>query len=119
MSMLQSVLERVEGDLELLTELVEMFPECAEETLAELSEACARRDAHAARAAAHTLKGMCANLALEQSAQLAKSLELASIAAQWDQCAELLSALRGEVQREYELLASLVRQESSRADSDR
>ncbi len=119
MNMLLSVLERVEGDLALLNELVAMFPECAEECFQELERAIGEGAAEEARAAAHTLKGMCANLSLDGSAQLAFQAEQAAAAGELDRCRELFEQLRGEVEREYQLLAELVRQECSREGADR
>ncbi len=119
MNMLASVLERVEGDLALLNELLAMFPECAAECYDELAQALAAGDAQQAAAAAHTLKGMCANLSLDRAAQLALELEQAARAGQLDRCQQMLDQLRAEAQREYELLAELVRQECSREGVDR
>jgi HPt (histidine-containing phosphotransfer) domain-containing protein len=71
-----TALERVEGDVELLRELAEMFLEHAPVMMAEVRDAWARRDAAALQRAAHALKGSAANLAAVAVCDAAKHLEL-------------------------------------------
>ena len=70
-------LERVEGDVDLLRELVEVFLEDVPTRMAEIREALERRDAEGLRSAAHSLKGAAANLSACAVSAAAERLEMA------------------------------------------
>jgi HPt (histidine-containing phosphotransfer) domain-containing protein len=69
--------ERVEGDAELLTEIVEQFLEDSPRLLEEVGAAVAAGDAGALKRAAHTLKGAASNFGA--AAVVATCLELEGI----------------------------------------
>jgi HPt (histidine-containing phosphotransfer) domain-containing protein len=56
-----ALMERVEGDTELLREIVELFLEESPRLIADVQAAVTAADATALRRAAHTLKGAAAN----------------------------------------------------------
>ena len=70
-----SLLERVEGDQELLAEMVHLFEEDAPKLLAAMREALQRRDMAVLERAAHSLKGAAGNLSAKAAAAAASQLE--------------------------------------------
>ena len=71
------LLERVEGDTELLREIVGLFLEDSPRLMAEVQAAVAAQDAQALRRAAHTLKGAASNFGA--AAVVAAAFELESM----------------------------------------
>ncbi len=69
------LLARVDNDRELLHDLLRIFKEEFPRQLQVLHEAVGSGDGHRVAAAAHTMKGMLANLAASQSAASAERLE--------------------------------------------
>jgi HPt (histidine-containing phosphotransfer) domain-containing protein len=70
-------LERVEGDVDLLRELVGLFLEDVPARIAEIRDAIERRDAGGLRSGAHSLKGAAANLSARAVSEAAQRLEIA------------------------------------------
>jgi two-component system, sensor histidine kinase and response regulator len=70
------LLARVDGDRQLLAELVQLFNEESPQTLLELRRSAAVGDYAALQRAAHTLKGALANLSATPAAESAHALEL-------------------------------------------
>ena len=75
---LPDLLARVENDLELLAELFVMFQEELPVLQATLHDAINIGDLPQTATAAHTLKGMLANMSMKQGASLAASIEAAA-----------------------------------------
>ena len=71
-----SALERVEGDVELLKELVAVFLTDLPETLTSLREAVTAGDANAIERAAHKLKGSVSNFAAQPAFEAVLKLEV-------------------------------------------
>jgi two-component system sensor histidine kinase/response regulator len=71
-----SLLERVEGDQELLTEMVHLFQEDAPNLLAAMRDALQRADMPLLERSAHSLKGAASNLSAGAAAAAAMQLEL-------------------------------------------
>ncbi len=71
----QALLERVDGDIEFLTETVQMLGEDCLPLIQQIQEAAASRDAYALAKSAHTLKGMFANFCAEPAEATARELE--------------------------------------------
>lgn len=69
------LLERVDGDRELLGELVSMFLEDYRSLLSKIHEAVKYGDATSLTKAAHTLKGAVGNFSAERASQAARKLE--------------------------------------------
>lgn len=72
---LQEIMGRVEGDRELLKDLIAIFQEEAEAQLAHARDALARRDADALARAAHTLKGAAGQFGAASAYDTAARLE--------------------------------------------
>jgi two-component system sensor histidine kinase/response regulator len=70
-----ALLERVEGDRELLAEMVHLFQEDAPRLLAAMREALARGDMALLERSAHSLKGAAANLSAKSASAAAQRLE--------------------------------------------
>ena len=71
----QSVLERVDGDWELLEQLVTLFLDSSPNLMAEIQDAIEHRDSSALHRAAHSLKGSVANLGGTAAQEAAMKLE--------------------------------------------
>ncbi|MEW6744120.1 MAG: Hpt domain-containing protein [Planctomycetota bacterium] len=72
---LAGVLERLEGDIELLKELLSMFFDFCPDQLAEIRSALDRSDAGALARAAHCLKGAAGNVGAAAAFELCRRLE--------------------------------------------
>jgi two-component system sensor histidine kinase/response regulator len=71
----KQLLERVDGDLELLEELLTVFVEEFPAQLREIEEAILCNDADKLRKSAHRLKGALGNLAAEEAYETAIAME--------------------------------------------
>ncbi len=94
-----TLMKRLEGDVELLEELCDAFPACADEELERLRLAVAARNLEHARTAAHSLKGMFLNLAASEPANQAKELEDAVRQLQWERAEQMLPRLAEAIER--------------------
>jgi HPt (histidine-containing phosphotransfer) domain-containing protein len=70
-----AILSLVDGDLELLAELVNLFIDTTPQLLTEIREAISRSDNETLAKAAHTLKGSVGNFATKGAYELALQLE--------------------------------------------
>lgn len=70
-----SLLERVEGDRELLTEMIHLFQEETPKLLSAMSDALQRGDMAVLERSAHSLKGAASNLSAKAAAAAALQLE--------------------------------------------
>jgi two-component system sensor histidine kinase/response regulator len=70
-----ALLDRVEGDEELLVEMVQLYVEDAPRALKTMRSALQQGDLHALERAAHSVKGSSANLAANPAAEAAQRLE--------------------------------------------
>jgi PAS domain S-box-containing protein len=98
----EAALARVEGDRQLLAELVEIFLKQCPEWTAEIREAAAEHNADRLHRAAHTLKGAAGNLGFDVVVDLAKKLERLDAAADW----EAVQAAAAAFERAMNQLAS-------------
>jgi HPt (histidine-containing phosphotransfer) domain-containing protein len=71
-----ALLERVEGDAELLREIVDLFAADSPRLLEELRQASASGDADLLKRAAHTLKGAASNFGAVAVVDIARDLEM-------------------------------------------
>jgi two-component system sensor histidine kinase/response regulator len=69
------LLDRVEGDEELLAEMIQLYMEDVPRALEAMRSALQQNDMHALERAAHSLKGSSANLAAKTAAEAAQRLE--------------------------------------------
>jgi PAS domain S-box-containing protein len=102
-----ALLEHMEGDPELLAEMVALFLQDCPQLLAAVREALARGDARALRAAAHSLKGTVSNFAAPSATAAALRLERMGREGDLRQAEEGCAALETEIERLKPLLANL------------
>jgi HPt (histidine-containing phosphotransfer) domain-containing protein len=98
------LLARVDNDRELLVELLTLFQEDFPRLRDELHAAVDAGNQNQAEKAAHTLKGMLANLSIKHADQLAASVE---IAARAGDAQEIQKAMAGFDREETGLLAAV------------
>jgi two-component system sensor histidine kinase/response regulator len=98
----------MDGDETLARELVDLFIESGDESLAAIVAALGMRDYAAVSAQAHSLKGASANLRATATASAAAQLEAAARSGDTPQIDTLATALRTEVTRTIEYLRQKV-----------
>ncbi len=91
--------ERVENDLELMLEMIELFLGNAPTLLAEIEAGFAARDAHTVERASHSLKGAAKNMCAAPCAQLAQQLEMLSQSDRLEEAEEVVIALHDELNK--------------------
>lgn len=74
----RELLQRLEGDQDLLRELLQMFRADSQTSLMKAREALAQENLVEVSRTAHTLKGMLKNLSMNAGAELAAALETAA-----------------------------------------
>jgi CheY-like chemotaxis protein len=94
-----AALERTDGDVELLKELVGLFLDECPRRMVELREAIARRDATRLQQVAHTLKGSVGNFGARESFEAALRLEAVGRESDWSQAEEAWAALEAAIGR--------------------
>ena len=95
---MKELLERIDGDRELLHELLEMFREDVRINLEKSSKAMAELDFDALARTAHTLKGMLRNLSMRAAGETAAALETAAQENRLDDSEQLLDRLVRELE---------------------
>jgi len=103
----EELLERVEGDRELLAEMVELFEQDSPRLLAAIREAVARGDGGMLERAAHTLKGSVSNFAAPAATAAALRLEQMGREGKLEQSGEACTALEAEIEHLRPALAEL------------
>jgi CheY-like chemotaxis protein/HPt (histidine-containing phosphotransfer) domain-containing protein len=101
-------MQSMDGDETLARELVDLFIESGDETLAAIVSALGMRDYVAVSEQAHSLKGASANLRAATTAAVAAKLETAARQGDTPQIDTLATALRSEVTRTIEYLRTKV-----------
>ena len=71
----KELMNRLEGDHELFRELLQMFSTDAQTNMRLAAESLTRNDLESTAHAAHTLKGMLKNLAMDAPAEIAAAME--------------------------------------------
>ncbi len=103
----EALLAHVEGDKELLMEMVELFLQDSPRLIGAIREAAARGDAKSLERSAHTLKGSVSNFCASAAAAAALRLEQMGREGDLAQAAEGCAALEKEIARLKALLAEL------------
>jgi len=98
----------VDGNAQLLRELVALYLEDCPRLLVEIREAVARGDAAALQIAAHTLKGSAGSLKAQRTAEAALQLEMMGREASLDGAADALGVLEREAAASRLAMVSLV-----------
>jgi HPt (histidine-containing phosphotransfer) domain-containing protein len=101
----QLALEFVDGDDELLREVIELYLGERHTFLAQIREAQRARDGEALRRAAHTVKGTVATFAAEPARAAALRLELLAEANDWSRMARAIDELELRLAELAEALA--------------
>jgi two-component system, sensor histidine kinase and response regulator len=101
-------MKSMDGDQDLARELVDLFIESGDETLAAILNALGANDFVAVGEQAHSLKGASANLRATAAAQAAARLEAAAKAGDAPQIDSAASELKNEVTRTIDYLRSKV-----------
>jgi two-component system sensor histidine kinase/response regulator len=102
-----AVLDRVDGDLDVLHELVELFIADSPRLLADIRAALADRDADRLKIAAHTLKGAAGNFGAKSTVAAALRLEKMAAAREFSAGAQALEALEDVLTRLHTALGKL------------
>jgi two-component system, sensor histidine kinase and response regulator len=104
-----AALERVEGDRELLEELVRLFIHGGSSSMQEMRQALSDRDAHLLERLAHTMKGSSASLGANRVSEAALVLEMRARSGALENAGELIDAVQSELDRALPELDSLTR----------
>jgi two-component system sensor histidine kinase/response regulator len=104
-----TALERVEGDRELLEELVRLFIETSPASMQEMRRALNAKDTKQLDRLAHTIKGSSASLGANRVSQAALVLEMRARSGAIENAGELIDALQKELDRVLPELESLTR----------
>jgi HPt (histidine-containing phosphotransfer) domain-containing protein len=102
-----ALMDRLEGDRELLKELIALYLEDEPALLEEIARAVQQHDAEALRRAAHTLKGSVANFCAPAAQDAALALETAGRDRSLGSAAELLENLQQQLVAVREELQTL------------
>jgi HPt (histidine-containing phosphotransfer) domain-containing protein len=106
-----ALMDRLEGDMELLKELVALYVEDEPGLLAEIDRAIEGGDADGVRRAAHTLKGAVSNFCAPAAQAAALELETAGRAGVLDGAPAALARLRDVLDKVRAELGELSRRE--------
>jgi two-component system, sensor histidine kinase and response regulator len=96
---------RVEGDMDLLAEMIELHLENSPQLVAEIEAAVAARDGERLARATHTLKGVLRNMGATRSADAAANLEEIGKRGDFAEANAALAALLDEFERLQNVLA--------------
>jgi signal transduction histidine kinase/CheY-like chemotaxis protein/HPt (histidine-containing phosphotransfer) domain-containing protein len=95
----EQTLASVDGDLELLREIVSLFVEEYPKTMVEIRDAIEGGDAHRLNRAAHSLKGSVVNFGARYAFDLALRLEMMGKERELNKAGEVFSSLAEEMER--------------------
>ena len=110
---LSKALDRVEGDLELLQEMADLFLEECPHMVEEIGHAITAGDAQALQHAAHTLKGSVSNFAADKATEASFALEKMGRQQDLTCAATALATLEQELGRLTPILLSLKEKEAA------
>jgi CheY-like chemotaxis protein len=108
-----ALLDRVEGDMDLLADIIDLFKEDSARQIAAIRDAIDTKQATLLKRAAHTLKGTCGNLGAPEAAATALELEKLAATGDLSRPHQILRSLEEQIQRAGKLLDGL-RQECLR-----
>jgi HPt (histidine-containing phosphotransfer) domain-containing protein len=99
-----------EEDQNLVSGLVDLFAAQAPEFCDEIKALLEQRRAEEAKRTAHTFKGVCLNLGLNELAELCKRLEDTALAGQFEDSLTLLQRLKRQLQETVPAMRTLTQQ---------
>jgi len=106
----QELMNRLDGDMELLEELLDIFREDYSAFCEQMEKAFQERNAEKVRQIAHTLKGAVGNFAASRAFQLAYELEVMGRENRLEEAVSHWKKLQNAIQEALEELQSIVRQ---------
>ena len=106
----EDAVKQMEGDVELLKEIAEMFLEESPVLMDRMRQAAAEGDCKKLERAAHTIKGSVGNFAAKSAFEAAQMLEKIGREGDLDQAAEAFKALEREIERLKPALVALGRE---------
>ena len=98
---------RVDNDIELLGELIEIFMEDYPSLIAQIEEAIQKNDSQALRKSAHALKGSVANFCAPEAVELSRQLEVMGAEGNLASAASYFQKLQAELQQVTQALKQL------------
>jgi PAS domain S-box-containing protein len=101
-----AILARVEGDLDLLQELVDLFLKESAQLMSEIRESVINRDPQSLRLAAHRLKGSVGNFSAKKTYQAALRLEIMADRGDLQHAEDALAELQEAMERLKPALAT-------------
>jgi two-component system, sensor histidine kinase and response regulator len=104
-----AILERMEGDVELLEEIVQLFLEDSPRLIAAMRDSLANADAAGLRMAAHAMKGSLSNFGSLPAGMLASELETMGRDENLDNAAAVLDSFVASFESLQPALLSLIR----------
>jgi len=102
-----TMLERLGGDVELMSEIVTLFVEECPNMIASVRDSISEQDANLVQRSAHTLKGALLNIAADPVAETARRLEFLGRSGELTESAEVLASLESELDRLVQELSEL------------
>ena len=109
----ESALERVEGDRELLLNMLGLYLESSVKLTALIHDTMRNQDARGLERAAHTVKGAVGTLSAQRAFDAAHNLETAAKSGDFDQARQAWTALDGELHALRASIERLVKQETT------
>lgn len=110
---LQDILDRVDGDMEMLQEIINVFLATAPELLSKVKEALSQENALAVQETAHRLKGAVGNFSSQGPYHTVQELENLGKEGKFKDSSEVLKRLESEIgQIESQLRALAGREEA-------
>ena len=101
---MEALRARVEGDLDLLAEMIDLYLSSSPRLLTELELAIASRDGERTVRAAHTLKGALGSMCADNCTEAAQQLEIIGSKGDFDRAGQSLATLK----HEFQLLRSVL-----------
>ena len=110
---MSALMKRVDGDTELLAELVDLFIEDYPKLLSQIEQAMADKNAESLASRAHTLKGSVGNFAAQSAFDAALRLEKLAREGNLDKAQDAYNKLAQEIQRLIPALQALKMKEAA------
>lgn len=104
---LSALRSRVEGDLDLLAEMIELYLTSSPLLMSEIESAVAAQDADKIQRAAHTLKGVLKNMCATTCAEAALELEMLGKQGNIENAGQTLATLKSEFERLESVLSEV------------
>ena len=103
------VMKRLDGDLEFLEQMTQLFQADYPNHLSEIESALKERSADRIRKAAHTLKGLAGNLGGKKAANVAMSVETLARESRLDDCPKVVAQLETSLVELHTALNALIK----------